>query len=68
MEVKIDAKRAAMSAATQSVLLADAGKFERFAKYRVAGLGEFDSFVTDEALPDEDVTAVRELGPLVVVA
>ena len=39
-----------------------------FAKYRVARLDEFDAIVTDEALPAEDVAAVRELGPNVVVA
>jgi len=66
VEAKIDPKRAAMAAATESVLLADAGKFGHFAKYRVARLDEFDAIVTDEALPAEDVVAVKELGPRVV--
>lgn len=67
VEAKIDPKRAAMAAATESVLLADAGKFGHFAKYRVARLDEFDAIVTDEALPTVDVAAVQELGPRVVV-
>jgi len=67
VEAKIDAKRAAMVAATESVLLADSGKFGHFAKYRVARLDEFDAIVTDEALAEEDVEAVRELGPKVIM-
>ena len=57
----------AMAAAKEPVLLTDAGKFGHFAKYRVTRLDEFDSIVTDEALPAEDVAAVKELGPRVVV-
>ena len=57
----------AMAAAKEPVLLTDAGKFGHFAKYRVARLDEFGSIVTDEALPAEDVAAVKELVPRVVV-
>lgn len=49
------------------VVLADSGKFGHSAKYRVARLDEFDAIVTDEALPSEDVAAVKELGPRVVL-
>ncbi|WP_193106135.1 DeoR/GlpR family DNA-binding transcription regulator [Brachybacterium sp. FME24] len=68
VEAKIDAKRAAMASATESVLLADAGKFGHFAKYRVARLDEFRSIISNAALAAGDVTAVRELGPQVIVA
>lgn len=68
VEGKIDAKRAAMAVATESVLLADAGKFGHFAKYRVARLDEFRTVISDAALAAEEVAAVRELGPRVVVA
>lgn len=68
VESKIDAKRAAMAAATSSVLVADSGKFGHFAKYRVAHLSEFDTVITDPGLGAADADRVRELGAEVVTA
>jgi len=68
VEAKIDAKRAAMSTATESILMADSGKFGHYAKYRVAHLGEFDSIVTDSSMPGDGVQRIQELGAEVVVA
>lgn len=68
VEAKIDAKRAAMSVATESVLVADSGKFGHYAKYRVAHLGEFDSIITDASLLAEDATRIRGLEVEVEIA
>ena len=68
MEARIGAKRTAMDAATESVLLADADRFGHFAKYHVARLHEFDEIVTDGSLAGKDTAAVREMVSRVDVA
>lgn len=62
VEAKIDAKRAAVTAAETSVLVADSSKYGRFGKYRVLSLDELDVVVTDEGLPADDAAALRDLG------
>lgn len=67
-EAKVDPKRAALDASTTSVLLADSGKYDSFAKYRVLRLDELDTVITDDGLSPDDVAAVREAGVDVVTA
>lgn len=62
VEAKIAAKRAALTSATSSVLLADSGKFGRYAKYRVLRLDELDTIVTDSGLDAADAERVEALG------
>ncbi|MFC7430047.1 MULTISPECIES: DeoR/GlpR family DNA-binding transcription regulator [unclassified Agrococcus] len=50
VEAKVEAKRAAIDVAERSVLVADASKYGRFAKYRALRLDEVDAVVTDAAL------------------
>jgi DeoR/GlpR family transcriptional regulator of sugar metabolism len=62
VEAKVDPKRAAMSSARTSVLLADSGKFGRYAKYRVLALDELDTIISDTGLDDTDVRRIETLG------
>lgn len=62
VEAKVDPKRAAMHAATTTVLLSDSGKYGRYAKYRVLALNELDTIITDTGLDDGDVERIRALG------
>lgn len=62
VEAKVDPKRAAMDAATTTVLLSDSGKYGRYAKYRVLALNELDTIITDTGLDDGDVERIRALG------
>ena len=61
-EAKVEAKRAAVAVAEQSVLVADASKYGRFAKYRALRLDELDAVVTDASLADADAAAMRAAG------
>lgn len=66
VEAKVDVKRAAMAAATTSVLVAGSAKFGRFARYRVLGLDELDTIITDDGLDDDAAAEVTAAGtPLV---
>jgi DeoR/GlpR family transcriptional regulator of sugar metabolism len=58
IEAKIEAKRAARTAASSSVLLADSGKYGNVAKYRVLRLDELDRIITDDGLDDGDLEAL----------
>lgn len=62
VEAKIELKRTAITAASQSILLADTAKFGSFSKYRVACLGELDTIITDDGLDRADVERLRTLG------
>ncbi|WP_067599398.1 DeoR/GlpR family DNA-binding transcription regulator [Nocardiopsis listeri] len=65
---KVAVKRAAMAAASSSVLVAGADKYGAFGTFKVAPLTGFTSVITDDRLPDASARAVRELGvPLEVV-
>ncbi|GAA3660222.1 DeoR/GlpR family DNA-binding transcription regulator [Microbacterium marinilacus] len=68
VEAKIDPKRAALASATSVALLADSGKFGRYAKYRVLGLDEVDTVITDAGLPVADADRIEALGTEVVRA
>ncbi|MBR8742669.1 DeoR/GlpR family DNA-binding transcription regulator [Nocardiopsis sp. MG754419] len=65
---KVAVKRAAMTAASTSVLVAGADKYGAFGTFKVAPLTGFTSVITDDRLPDSSARAVRELGvPLEMV-
>lgn len=59
---KVVLKRAAMRAASTSVLLADSTKFGTFERFKVTSLEALDAVVTDSELASEQQDAVRELG------
>lgn len=62
MEAKIDLKRTAISAAGESILLADSAKYGSFAKHRVAHLREIDTVITDNGLEQPDVDRLLAEG------
>ena len=61
-ESKVDPKRAAMHAASSTVLVAASSKYGTFGRYRVADLGELDLIVTDDLLDEDALAQVREQG------
>ncbi|MEU3019908.1 MULTISPECIES: DeoR/GlpR family DNA-binding transcription regulator [unclassified Nocardiopsis] len=66
---KVAVKRAAMAAASSSVLVAGADKYGAFGTFKVAALESFSTVITDDRLAESSARAVREVGVgLVVVA
>jgi DeoR/GlpR family transcriptional regulator of sugar metabolism len=66
VEAKVDVKRAALAAATTTVLVAGSAKFGRFARYRVLRLNEIDKIITDDGVDDEAAAEITAAGtPLV---
>ena len=61
-EAKVDPKRSALGAATSTVLLADSGKYDSFAKYRVVTLDELDAIITDDGLTAHDAKRLDAMG------
>lgn len=55
-------KRAAVRAATRTVLVAESAKFARTALAVVCGLDQVDVLVTDADAPDDAVSAARGMG------
>ena len=68
VEAKVEPKRAAVASATTTVLLADSGKFGRFAKYRVLSLDELDTIITDAGLAEADADRIEAIGVDVIRA
>ncbi|WP_051242089.1 DeoR/GlpR family DNA-binding transcription regulator [Stappia stellulata] len=60
--------REILSHARQTLLVADAMKFERSAPVRIAHLSQIDIFVTDTAPPDSVVTICREHNVRIEIA
>ncbi|MCA1299641.1 DeoR/GlpR family DNA-binding transcription regulator [Stappia indica] len=60
--------REIMTHARQTLLVADAMKFQRSAPVRIAHLSEIDIFVTDTAPPDRVLETCRENGVKVEIA
>ena len=50
------------------MLLADSGKFGRFAKYRVLSLDELDTIITDTGLAEADADRIEAIGVDVIRA
>jgi DeoR/GlpR family transcriptional regulator of sugar metabolism len=66
-ESKVDPKKAAMRAATTTVLVAASSKYGTFARYRVAELGDVDRIITDDSLPLVTAEAIEaQTGTAVV--
>ena len=61
-ELKVEVKVAAVSSASESVLVATSSKFGTFGMYRVLPLRRFDRIVTDSHLPDAAADGIRDLG------
>jgi DeoR/GlpR family transcriptional regulator of sugar metabolism len=59
---KVAVKRAAMAAASTSVLVAGADKYGAFGTFKVAALESFSTVVTDDRLADSSARAIREIG------
>jgi len=61
-------KRGMIAAATQVVLLADAGKFGQLRPTRVCGPDQIDVLVTDRSVPADVLRAFQESGVRVIAA
>lgn len=59
---KVDVKRAAMAAASETVLLATSSKYGTFGLYKIAGLEQFDHVVSDQGLAEAAGAGIREAG------
>lgn len=59
---KVAVKRAAMAAASMSLLVAGADKYGTFGTFKVAALESFSRVITDDRLPEASVRAIRERG------
>ena len=57
---KVAVKRAAMAAASMSLLVAGADKFGTFGTFKVAPLEGFSRVITDDRLPESSARAIRE--------
>lgn len=58
--IEVPVKRAMITAARTTVVLADTSKFGRHALVRVAGIEEVDEIITDGELPDEEAAKYGE--------
>lgn len=63
-----ESKRTLAGAARRRVLLADASKWFAFDRHKVMNVADFDTVVTDDAMPEEIQKAVRDTGVELVVA
>nr|WP_274380733.1 DeoR/GlpR family DNA-binding transcription regulator [Nesterenkonia muleiensis] len=61
-EMKVTVKRAAMRAASLSVLVASSAKYGTFGTFRVSSLQSFDQIISDAGLPESTLYAIREKG------
>ncbi|QXQ10555.1 DeoR/GlpR family DNA-binding transcription regulator [Paeniglutamicibacter sp. Y32M11] len=61
-------KRAMINMGARKVLVVDSAKFESAGLYHVIDVAEFDDVVVDDALPEPEVSRLRELGVTVHVA
>jgi DeoR/GlpR family transcriptional regulator of sugar metabolism len=65
---KVEVKRAAMEAASQTVLLATSPKYGTFSTYKIAALEQFDHIISDSALPAAAATGIRDAGVELLLA
>lgn len=61
-EMKVAVKRAAMGAASLNVLVASSAKYGTFGTFRVCSLQTFNHIITDSALAESTVVAMRDRG------
>jgi DeoR/GlpR family transcriptional regulator of sugar metabolism len=60
--LKVEVKQAAMQSATQTVLIATSSKYATFGMYKIAGLNQFDSIISDIKLTQAAADGIRKLG------
>lgn len=59
---EVEVRKTIIGRATRSYVLCDSTKFERVARYRVAGLDEFSGVIVDRAPEGELATALESAG------
>lgn len=67
-ETKIEVKKAAMNSASQVVLMATSSKYGTFGMYRIAGLEQFDTVISDSALTADAAAGIRKSGVELILA
>jgi DeoR/GlpR family transcriptional regulator of sugar metabolism len=65
---KVEVKRAAMSVASQRVLVGTSAKYGTYGTYRVAALNEFDLVVTDDGMSEAAAQSLRGHGVDLAIA
>src|SRR6195952_3202830 len=58
--LKVEVKQAAMQSASQTVLIATSSKYGTFGMYKVAGLEQFDTIISDAALAEAAADGIRK--------
>ncbi|RMT27079.1 Regulatory protein, DeoR, partial [Pseudomonas syringae pv. spinaceae] len=58
--LKVEVKQAAMQSASQTVLVATSSKYGTFGMYKVAGLDQFDTIISDAALAEAAADGIRK--------
>ncbi|MEG8037022.1 DeoR/GlpR family DNA-binding transcription regulator [Sphingomonas sp. LR61] len=61
-ESKVEPKKAAARAAGSTVLVATSSKYGTFGRYRVLGLDELSTIITDDGLPLRDAASIEADG------
>ncbi|MGF1645869.1 MAG: DeoR/GlpR family DNA-binding transcription regulator [Kineosporiaceae bacterium] len=65
---EVEIKRAMLAAARRAIVLVDHSKFGSDYLHRIATVDEVDAVVTDSLAPEDEVAALRALGPMVIRA
>jgi DeoR family fructose operon transcriptional repressor len=65
---EVEIKRAMLACARRAVMLVDHSKFGSDYLHRIATIGEVDAIITDSSAPEDEVAALRALGPMVIRA
>jgi len=60
--LKVEVKQVAMQAASQRVLVASSSKYGTFGMYKIAGLDQFDTIISDERLAEAAADSIRKQG------
>jgi len=60
--LKVEVKQVAMQSASQVVLVASSSKYGTFSMYKIAGLEQFDSVISDNALAPAAADGIRKHG------
>ncbi|WP_460046560.1 DeoR/GlpR family DNA-binding transcription regulator [Pseudomonas sp. S2_H01] len=66
--LKVEVKQAAMQAASRSVLLTTSSKYGTFGMYKVAGLEQFDTIISDDGLAEGAAESIRAQGVELMLA
>jgi len=66
--LKVEVKQAAMQSASRTVLLTTSTKYGTFGMYKVAGLEQFDTIISDDRLAHGAADSIRGLGVELMLA